>query len=89
MLERGTQYPVRIAWGPYLLAEAAARGYATPLITGGPAPQGYCIQPAPWNEIISAGVASGQLCLSGAAESGKPVAVPAPMLERVPEPVAA
>ena len=89
MLERGTQHPVRIAWGPYLLGEAIARNCATPLLTGGPAPQGYCIQLAPWDEIISAGVASGQIRLSDAAEIELPMTVLAPARERVPELVAA
>lgn len=43
MLELGSPYALRIDWGEYLLAEATARGYARPLITGGKAPQGYLI----------------------------------------------
>ncbi len=65
MLERGTSFPVRMGWGEYLLAEAQARGYAVPLVTGGPAPEGYVIQPAPWGEIISDGVKQGDLTLDG------------------------
>ncbi len=65
MLERGTSFPVRIGWGEYLLAEAQARGFAVPLVTGGPAPEGYVLQPAPWDEIISDGVKQGNLTLDG------------------------
>ena len=45
MLEQGSPYPIQIGWGDYLLAEAAAQGYARPLLTGGNAPQGYLIDP--------------------------------------------
>ncbi len=65
MLERGTSYPVLMGWGEYLLAEAQARGFAVPLVTGGPAPEGYVIQPEPWGEIISDGVKQGNLTLDG------------------------
>ena len=67
MLERGTSFPVRIGWGEYLLAEAQALGFAVPLVTGGPAPEGYVISPAPWDEIISDGVKRGEIALDGAA----------------------
>jgi hypothetical protein len=70
MLEQGTPYPVQIAWGDYLLTEAIARGYARALITAGNAPQGYLIDPAPWPEIISNGVKSGQITLAGSAPAG-------------------
>ena len=63
MLERGISYPVRIGWGEYLLAEAQARSFAVPLVTGGPAPEGYVIQPAPWDAIISDGVRRGEIAL--------------------------
>ncbi len=65
MLERGTHYPVQIGWGPYLLAAAEARGHATPLDTGGAAPNGYALTPAPWDELIADGVRSGQITLDG------------------------
>ncbi len=65
MLERGTSFPVRMGWGEYLLTEAQSRGFAVPLVTGGPAPEGYVIQPAPWDEIISDGVKRGNLSLDG------------------------
>jgi hypothetical protein len=64
MLELGSPYAMRIAWGEYLLAEAVARGYARPLITGGKAPQGYLIDPAPWPDIISAGIQRGAIALA-------------------------
>ena len=67
MLERGTSFPVRTGWGEYLLAEAQARGFAVPLVTGGPAPEGYVIHPAPWDEIISDGVRRGEIALEGGA----------------------
>lgn len=70
MLEQGTPYPTRTAWGDYLLAEAIARGYARPLITAGNAPQGYLVDPTPWPEIISTGVKSGQITLDGSAPAG-------------------
>ena len=69
MLEQGSPYPIQIGWGDYLLAEAAAQGYARPLLTGGNAPQGYLIDPAPWREIIAAGVKSGQITLDGAQQT--------------------
>lgn len=64
MLERGTHYPIRMSWGDYLLGEALARGYAAPLIVGGSAPQGYVIHPAPWADIVSDGIRSGQIFLN-------------------------
>ena len=63
MLELGSPYAMRIEWGDYLLAEAVARGYARPLITGGKAPQGYLIDFAPWPDIISAGIQCGAIRL--------------------------
>jgi hypothetical protein len=66
MLEQGTQLPIRIGWGPYLLAEALARECAAPLATGGPAPDGYVFKPdAPWGEIIASGVKHGHITLEG------------------------
>lgn len=66
MLEQGTQYPIRIGWGPYLLAEAVARECALPLIVSGCTPQGYVIKPAtPWGDIISDGIKAGQITLDG------------------------
>ncbi len=70
MLEQGTPYPMRNTWGNYLLTEAIARGYARPLITAGNAPQGYLIDPAPWPEIISNGVKTGQITLDGSTPTG-------------------
>lgn len=64
MLELGSPYAMRIEWGEYLLAEAVARGYARPLITGGRAPQGYLIDPAPWPDLISAGIKRGVIALA-------------------------
>ena len=75
LLEQGTPYPMRNAWGDYLLAEALARGYARPLSTGGNAPQGYLIDPAPWPEIISAGVKSGRITLDGRLAQSAAIAV--------------
>jgi hypothetical protein len=63
MLEAGTPTPIRIVWGDYLLAEAARQGYAVPLLTSGPAPEGYWIKPTPWSDIISDGVRRGGLAL--------------------------
>jgi hypothetical protein len=66
MLEQGTPLPIRIGWGPYLLAEALAEGWAAPLVTGGPAPEGYVMQPdTPWADIISDGVKHGRITLEG------------------------
>ncbi len=85
MLEQGTHLPLRISWGPYLLAEALARECAAPLVTGGPAPEGYVFQPdAPWAEIISAGVKHGHITLEGDCQSAMPAAAFA-----VPQPVQA
>jgi hypothetical protein len=69
MLERGTQWPIRISWGPYLLEQALARQLAQPLCTGGSAPQGYLIRPAPWDEIIAEGVRTGQISLEEAGQT--------------------
>ncbi|MCC6192489.1 MAG: hypothetical protein IT318_25970 [Anaerolineales bacterium] len=77
MLEQGTHLPIRIGWGPYLLAEALAEGWAAPLVTGGPAPEGYVIQPdTPWADIISDGVKHGRITLEGDCR----VAIPVPQL---------
>ena len=71
MLEKGSPYPVQIGWGDYLLHAATrheikAVPCARPLITGGPAPQGYCIAgKTPWGEIIAAGVKAGLITLQG------------------------
>ena len=66
MLEAGTPTPIRIAWGDYLLGEASRRGFATPLITGGPAPEGYWLKGnTPWADIISDGVKSRAITLNG------------------------
>ena len=69
MLERDTPLPILMGWGEYLLAEARARAFATPLIRGGQAPDGWLIEPAPWNEIITHGVRSGQISLTGASDT--------------------
>ena len=83
MLERGTHLPIRIGWGPYLLSEALARDSAAPLVSGGPAPEGYVFKPnAPWPEIIGAGVKHGRITLEGDCQSAMPVvpfAVPQPV----------
>ncbi|MCC6190660.1 MAG: hypothetical protein IT318_16645 [Anaerolineales bacterium] len=74
MLEQGTHLPIRIGWGPYLLAEALARECAAPLETGGPAPEGYVIQPdAPWADIIADGVKHGHITLDGDCQAAIPV----------------
>ena len=81
MLEQGTHLPIRIGWGPYLLAETLAEGYAAPLFTGGPAPEGYVIQPdTPWADIIAEGVKHGHITLDGDCQATlavSPLAVPA------------
>jgi hypothetical protein len=56
MLEAGTATPIRTVWGDYLLHAAIRDEYAVPLVGGGQAPQGYRINPAPWNDIIAEGV---------------------------------
>lgn len=82
MLEQGTHLPIRIGWGPYLLAEALTRDFATPLVTGGDAPEGYVVQPdTPWAEIIADGVKHGHITLAGdhqAVISALTVAIPQP-----------
>jgi hypothetical protein len=83
MLEQGTHLPIRIGWGPYLLAEALTRDSATPLFTGGCAPEGYVVQPdTPWTEIIADGVKHGHITLAGdcqAVISTLTVAIPQPV----------
>jgi len=44
-------------------------------LTGGNAPQGYLIDPAPWREIIAAGVKSGEITLDGARPTRAAIAV--------------
>ncbi len=73
MLEQGTHLPIRIGWGPHLLAEALTEGFAAPLITGGPAPEGYVIQPdTPWADIIAEGVKRGYITLEGDCQAAIP-----------------
>ena len=68
MLEAGTAYPIRIGWGEWLLYIAMARGFVTPLVTLGPAPDGYhVLGSTPWREIISQGVRDKALFLDGCA----------------------
>ena len=76
MLERGTHFPIRMSWGDYLLSEALARGHAVPLIVGGPAPQGYVVHPAPWNDIIADGIRGGQIFLDDRYTMPLPLALP-------------
>jgi len=64
MLERYTPLPILLSWGEYLLAEAHARGFATPVLSGGEAPEGWVIAPAPWEDILSDGIRSGQIRLT-------------------------
>ncbi len=64
MLERNTPLPVLIGWGEYLLAEARGRGLALPLTRGGEAPEGWLLEPAPWDDIISYGIRSGRISLT-------------------------
>jgi hypothetical protein len=64
MLERTTPLPILIGWGEYLLAEAHNRSLATPLIRGGEAPEGWLLEPAPWDDIISHGIRSGRISLT-------------------------
>ncbi|MCC7362711.1 MAG: hypothetical protein IT317_24735 [Anaerolineales bacterium] len=83
MLEQGTHLPIRIGWGPYLLAEALAQEYAVPLVTGGPAPEGYAIQPdTPWADIIAEGVKRGHISLNGDCQASIAVA-PLPILTAI------
>lgn len=63
MLERSSPLPVLISWGEYLLAEAQERGFATPLIRGGEAPEGVVIDGAPWEAILADGITSGRIQL--------------------------
>lgn len=64
-VERATATPILIGWGDYLLAVALEREYASPLVTGGKAPQGYRIDPAPWDELVAEGVKAGHITLAG------------------------
>jgi hypothetical protein len=84
MLEAGTPLPIQIGWGEYLLAEAQARGCAETLDRGGKAPDGYLVKgDAPWDEIISGGIRSGQIRLDGACQLSTPLEVPLPVREEV------
>lgn len=64
MLERYTPLPILIGWGDYLLDEARARDVAEPVLRGGAAPEGWLIQPAPWDDILSQGIRSGRISLT-------------------------
>ena len=64
MLERFTPLPILIGWGDYLLDEARARDLAEPVLRGGEAPEGWLIEPAPWNDILSHGIRSGRISLT-------------------------
>ena len=64
MLEHHTPLPILLHWGEYLLAEAISGGFAKPLVRGGDAPEGYLIEPPPWEDIISDGIKSGQIGLA-------------------------
>jgi hypothetical protein len=64
MLEAGTSVPILIGWGDFLLAEALHRGYAQPLLTGGPAPAGYWLKgDAPGADLVSEGLRRGEIDL--------------------------
>ncbi len=97
MLEKGSPYPIQIGWGDYLLHEAARREIkdvpcARPLVTGGPAPQGYAIAgKTPWGEIIAAGVKAGLITLQGEATLAEtnPESVIRPRRQRQAQTVAA
>ena len=64
-LERYSHFPMRIAWGEYLLAAAIQDYGAEALLTGGTAPAGY-VFPAniPWGTIISQGLQQGRIKLN-------------------------
>jgi hypothetical protein len=64
MLERYTPLPICIGWGEYLLEEARTRELAEPVLRGGDAPEGWLIQPAPWDDILSQGVRTGRISLN-------------------------
>jgi hypothetical protein len=64
MLEHHTPLPILLDWSEYLLAEAISGGFAKLLVRGGDAPEGYLIEPAPWEDIISAGIKSGVIRLA-------------------------
>jgi hypothetical protein len=81
MLERGTAYPIQLEWGDYLLSEAIIQEFATPLITGGTAPKGYLVNPAPWGRLIAEGLRTGQIRVP------EKVAVVAPQSEIAPPPI--
>ncbi len=65
MLEQNTPLPILMTWGEYLLDQAIVREFAQPLVRGGNAPEGYCIESADWENIIAEGVATGQIRLKG------------------------
>jgi hypothetical protein len=64
MLEQSTPLPIRMGWGEYLLAETQALDLAQPVQRGGDSPEGWVIQPAPWDDILSRGLRTGQICLN-------------------------
>jgi len=67
MLEHGTQFPMQLGWGDYLLAAAEREGFALPLATGSERPvKGYHLQGAtPWADLIAQGIKSGAISLDG------------------------
>lgn len=79
MLEAGTPTPILIDWGDYLLAEAERRGFATPLLTGGPAPAGFCLKGAtPWAEIITHGIHWKAISLQNVTSTPHILSIPIP-----------
>jgi hypothetical protein len=75
-LERHSPFPVKIGWGPYLLAKAVDEYGAELLISGGKAPAGYAFRAeTPWADIISQGVRESEIALDGALKR-LPVSIP-------------
>lgn len=91
MLERGTAYPTQLEWGDYLLSEVIVQDFATPLITGGTAPQGYLVNPAPWGRLIAEGLRNKQIRVPEKAVDvtpGPEAASPPAAAQSVPAPAA-
>lgn len=65
-LERYSPYPMRLAWGAYLLDTVIEKHGVKALIIGGAAPAGYSIPGGlPWGAIIGDGLQQGAIRLAG------------------------
>lgn len=81
-LEKTAPSPVQDGWGVYLLKVALESEYVTPLVTGGPAMQGYEVSASVnWPDFISQGLQKGHI-LSNLAPAASHRSYSARLLQR-------